>query len=101
MCELADKHRIRVVLALLLPVSDYTKRRQTDTHPLADIVKLNNWIRSYASEIHVAVADYYSPLVDTKGMLKEGYSEDGAHANERSYALMAPVAEAAIKRALE
>jgi len=101
MCELADKHRIKVVLALLLPVSDYTKRKQTDTHPLSDIVKLNNLIRSYASEIHAEVADYYSPLVDTKGMLKEGYSEDGAHANERSYALMARVAEAAIERALK
>jgi lysophospholipase L1-like esterase len=101
MCELAQKHGIKVVLALLLPVSDYTKHKQTETHPLADIVRLNEWLRSYASEIHAEVADYYSAVVDNKGMLKEGYSEDGAHANERSYALMAPVVEAAIQRALK
>lgn len=100
MCELAQTHRIKVVLALLLPVSDYTKHKQTKTHPLSDIVKLNDWLHAYASQSHVEVADYYSALVDSNGMLKDGYSEDGAHANDRSYALMAPVAEAAIERAL-
>ena len=101
MCELAQKHNIKVVLALLLPVSDYTKHQQTGTHPLSDIVKLNDWLRKYASEIHAEVADYYSVVVDSKGMLKEGFSEDGAHANAHSYALMAPVAETAIGRALK
>ena len=101
MCELAQKHGIKVVLALLLPVSDYTKHQQTDHHPLSDIVKLNDWLRNYASEIHAELADYYSVVVDSKGMLKEGYSEDGAHANASSYGLMAPVVQAAIERALK
>jgi lysophospholipase L1-like esterase len=38
--------------------------------------------------------------MDSKGMLKEGYSDDGLHPNDRGYTLMAPVAEAAIARAL-
>jgi lysophospholipase L1-like esterase len=101
MCHLAQDNGIKVVLGTILPVSDYTAKKQTDTHPLADIVKLNTWIRSYAAEIHVQLADYYSVTVDGKGMLKEGYSDDGAHANDRSYAAMAPVAEAAIERALK
>jgi lysophospholipase L1-like esterase len=33
-------------------------------------------------------------------MLKEGFSDDGLHPNDRGYALMVPVAEAAIVRAL-
>jgi lysophospholipase L1-like esterase len=33
-------------------------------------------------------------------MLKEGYSDDGLHPNDRGYALMAPVAEAAIAQAI-
>jgi lysophospholipase L1-like esterase len=33
-------------------------------------------------------------------MLKEGYSNDGLHPNDRGYALMAPVAQAAIARAI-
>ena len=100
MSELAQKHNVKVVLGLVLPVSDYTQHKQTANHPLSDIVKMNEWIRAYAAEIHAEVADYYSVLADSKGMLREGYSEDGAHANDRSYALMAPVAQAAIDKAL-
>jgi len=47
------------------------------------------------------VADYYSALVDDHGMLREGYSDDGLHPNDRGYAVMAPVAGAVIERALE
>jgi len=39
--------------------------------------------------------------VDDKGMLKDGYSNDGLHPNARGYELMAPLAEAAIARALQ
>src|ERR1017187_8092787 len=100
MCQIAKANGIKIVLGQILPVSDYTKNKQTVNHPLADIVKLNTWLKSYAAEIHAEVADYYSVTVDSQGMLKEGYSEDGAHANDRSYAVMAPVAEAAIERAM-
>jgi lysophospholipase L1-like esterase len=101
MCELARAHDIKIVLGLILPVSDYTKHKQTEHHPLADITRLNYWIRKYAAEIHAEVADFYTAVVDDKGMLKEGYSEDGAHANAESYARMAPVAQAAIERAIK
>ncbi len=101
MSQVARANGIKVILGSILPVSDYTAHKQTEKHPLADIVKLNNWLRSYAAEIHAELADYYSVTVDSKGMLKEGYSEDGAHANDRSYSAMAPVAEAAIERALK
>jgi lysophospholipase L1-like esterase len=100
MCILARANDIKIVLGTMIPVSDYTAHKQTEKHPLADIVKINTWLRSYAAEIHAELADYYSVTVDSQGMLKEGYSEDGAHANDRSYAVMAPVAEAAIERAL-
>jgi lysophospholipase L1-like esterase len=101
MCQLAQANHIKVVLGLVLPVNNYTKHIQTATHPLSDIVKLNDWIRGYAAEAHVEIADYYSALVDDHGMLKDGFTEDGAHANDRSYAVMSPLAQAAIKRALK
>jgi len=101
MCELAQKHGIKVVLCLLLPVSDYTQNKQTDHRPPSDILRLNGWLRRYAAEIEAEVADYYAVLVDGQGMLKEGYSDDGLHPNHRGYKLMAPVAEAAIARALK
>lgn len=101
MCEMAASHRIKIILCLLTPVSDYTKHKQTGNHPPADIINLNHWIESYAPDVHAQVADYYSALVDEKGMLREGYSDDGLHPNAKGYELMAPVAEAAIEQALK
>jgi lysophospholipase L1-like esterase len=89
-----------VVLCLLLPVSDYAPHKQTDRRPPPDILRLNEWLRRYAGEIEAQIADYYSVLVDSKGMLTQGYSDDGLHPNDRGYSLMAPVAVAAIERAL-
>jgi len=100
MGDLAKEHGIKIVLCLLLPVSDYTQHKQTEHRPPSDILKLNEWLRRYAAEIQAVVGDYYAVLVDSHGMLKEGYSDDGLHPNERGYMLMAPVAEAAIERAL-
>jgi lysophospholipase L1-like esterase len=101
MSELAEKHGIKVILSLLLPVSDYTPSKQTTHRPPGDILKLNDWLRNYATEIHAPVADYYSALVDEHGMLREGYSNDGLHPNDRGYTAMAPIAASAIAKALK
>jgi lysophospholipase L1-like esterase len=100
MTELAYAHGIRVVLCKLTPVSDYTGRNQTKDRPPTDILALNSWIESYAKQIRAVVADYYSALVDSAGMLRAGYSDDGLHPNAQGYALLAPLAEAAIERAM-
>jgi lysophospholipase L1-like esterase len=100
MCELAAAHNIKVILCLLTPVSDYV-RNQTDHRPPADILSLNHWIESYARDAHAQLADYYAALVDDKGMLREGFSDDGLHPNAKGYELLAPVAEAAIGNALK
>ena len=101
MCELAGEHKIKLVLCLLTPISDYGKAKQTEHRPPADIVGLNRWIESYAPDVHAEVADYYAALVDDKGMLREGYADDGLHPNAKGYELLAPVAETAIERALK
>jgi lysophospholipase L1-like esterase len=67
--------------------------------PPADILKLNAWMKEYAAETGAVYADYFSVLVDEKGMLKDGFSGDGLHPNAKGYELMAPVAEAAIQAA--
>lgn len=98
--ELAQAHGIKVILCTVMPVSDYTPRRQTPRRPPSDILKLNEWIRDYASRVNAVLADYYAAIVDEKGMLREGYSEDGLHPNPKGYSLLAPVADAAIQKAL-
>lgn len=99
-CELAASNNIKIILCLLTPVSDYVKK-QTDHRPPADILSLNHWIESYAPDVHAQIADYYTALVDEKGMLREGYSDDGLHPNAKGYELLAPVAEAAIEATLK
>src|SRR5690348_3992243 len=99
--ELAQLHHIKVILCSLTPVSDYTKDPQTVRRPPSDILKLNSWLRTYTEKVHAIYADYHSATVDAQGMLKDGFSNDGLHPNEKGYALMAPVAAAAIEKALK
>ena len=102
MTELAKLHGIKVILCSVTPISDYVPNRaQSRGRPPADILKLNAWIKDYAAKSGSFFADYYSATVDDKGMFKEGFSIDGLHPNEKGYALMAPVANAAIEQALK
>jgi lysophospholipase L1-like esterase len=101
MTELAQAHGIKVILCSLTPISDYTKYKQTGGRPPADILKLNQWLREYAGKAHAVFADYFGATVDGKGMLRDGYSGDGLHPNDKGYELLAPVATAAIEKALQ
>ena len=100
MTELAKQHGIKVILCSVMPISDYTTRKQSSKRPPADILKLNTWIREYAAKAGAGFADYYAATVDDKGMLKEGFSQDGLHPNSKGYELLKPVAEAAIEKIL-
>jgi lysophospholipase L1-like esterase len=98
--ELAQAHGIKVILCSVTPVSDYTQRKQTVQRPPSDILRLNAWMREYAAKVNAVFADYFAALVDETGMLKNGFSGDGLHPNDKGYALLVPVAEAAIAKAL-
>ena len=98
--ELAQLHGIKVILCTVMPVSDYTERKQVARRPPADILKLNAWIKEYAAKKGALVADYYQATADEKGLLKDGFSGDGLHPNGKGYELMVPVAEAAIAKAV-
>jgi lysophospholipase L1-like esterase len=107
MAELARVHGIRVVLASLLPVSDYGHNRegkaiiQTERRPPSQIKALNEWITRYASENGYVYLDYFTSMVDETGMLKKDFSNDGLHPNAAGYAVMQPLAEKAIAAALK
>lgn len=101
MTELAQAHNIKVILCSIMPISDYTQRPQSGKRPPADILRLNAWIKDYAAKSNAIFADYYAAVVDEKGMLREGISNDGLHPNAKGYELLAPVADAAIRKALQ
>lgn len=107
MAELARANGIRVVLASLLPISDYDKNKEGKSivrsvqRPPEQIKALNDWMRGYAAANGLVYLDYFSAVSDEKGFLKEELSEDGLHPNAKGYALMAPLAEQAIASALK
>jgi lysophospholipase L1-like esterase len=101
MTELAQAHGIKVVLCSVTPISDYERRPQSGQRPEADILKMNAWMKDYAAKVHAVYADYFAALVDDKGMLKKGFSMDGLHPNQMGFDLLAPVAEAAIAKAMQ
>jgi lysophospholipase L1-like esterase len=45
--------------------------------------------------------DYFSAVVDDKGLLKKDLADDGLHPNDAGYKIMAPLAEAAIQKAMK
>jgi lysophospholipase L1-like esterase len=106
MAELARENGIKVVLASLLPVSDYESRdgkpiTQTVRRPPEKILALNKWIKGYAEEHKLIYLDYFSASVDDKGYLKDELSDDGLHPNAKGYLVMNPLAEAAIASSLK
>src|SRR5580700_6101638 len=101
MTELAQAHGIKVILCSITPIADYGPNKMSEGRPPADILKLNAWIKEYAARVHAVYCDYFSAVVDDRGMLKPGISMDGLHPNAEGYKLMVPVAEAAIAKALQ
>ena len=107
MDELAHANKIRVVLASVMPVSNYGHDRDGKTidirvhRPPEKILELNNWIKSYAAAHGDIYLDYFSAMVDDHGLLKADISEDGLHPNAKGYAIMVPLAETAIAQALK
>jgi len=107
MSELARANKIRVVLASVLPISDYEKNKdgqliiRSKQRPPEQISALNLWMKNYAAAHGAVYLDYYSAMVDDKGFLKEELSEDGLHPNKQGYDVMAPLAERAIAVALK
>ena len=103
--DLAEFHQIKVILASVLPVSDYHKDvnpnyEMTRTRPPATIRTLNDWIRSFCARRDFAYLDYYSQTVDANGYLKAEIADDGLHPNGMGYRIMAPLVLAAVDKML-
>jgi len=99
MVELARANQIAVVLSSVLPVCDYI-RPQTERRPPEKIRQLNTWLREYCSKSGLVYLDYYSAMVDDQQFLKRELTYDGLHPNDAGYAVMEPLAEQAVARAL-
>ncbi len=98
MIDLAKANGIRVIVASITPAADYPWR--PGLAPAAKIRALNNWLQGYCVTHSVTYLDYYSALAGEDGGMKAGLSFDGVHPNAAGYAIMGPLAQAAIDKVL-
>jgi len=101
MAEIARANGIRVVFSSVLPVHNYTPESQNmffGRSP-AKILDLNRWIKNYCVSTGCVYLDYFSAMVDDKGLLQRDLAQDGLHPNAAGYKIMASLAEAAIEKA--
>jgi len=97
MVSLAQANGIAVILGSIPPADRFDWARQHQPAPW--IAQLNPWLRAYAAEHGAIYADYFTPLAGPNGELRHEFGPDGVHPNAAGYAVMRPVAEAAIAEA--
>ncbi len=103
--DLAKAHNITPIFASVLPVSDYHKGENpawemTKRRPPETIRTLNAWIQNFCRARNYVYSDYFSAVVDKAGFLRTDAANDGLHPNGTGYRLMAPIALAAIDKAV-
>src|ERR1700733_5819585 len=82
----------------MTPAADYPWKHGLT--PAPKIKALNDWLKGYCVTHSVTYLDYYSALVGDDGGMKSGLSFDGVHPNAAGYAIMGPLAQAAIDKTL-
>jgi lysophospholipase L1-like esterase len=104
LAELARANNIKVIYCSVLPVHNYTERSKdffAQRSP-EKILALNRWLQNYCATASNSCVylDYFSALVDDKGLMKKDLADDGLHPNAAGFKIMAPMADAAIEKAL-
>lgn len=99
MVELAQAHRIRVVLTSVLPAAGF-KWRPGVASPVEKIRSLNERLKAYAEAHAIPYVDYYAAMVNpADGSLP--YANDGVHPTVEGYLIMEslvrPVVEGLLK----
>ena len=99
MAELARANNITVLLCSVLPAIDFPWRKGLE--PAEKVRKLNSLIESYANKNKIIYVDYFSNMANKSMGLKEALASDGVHPNAAGYAIMEPLLESALVKALK
>ncbi len=98
MAELARAHGIKVILASIPPAAAFPW--SPDKRPVPQIAAMNTWLRGYAKANGFTYVDYHAALTTPEGAMKPGLASDGVHPTPAGYAVMRPLALAAIATTL-
>ena len=105
MAELAKANGIKVILASITPTGAYHTATgavpQLTLRPMARIKAINEWMKKYADKNGHVYVDYFSAMIDSTGVMKTELTTDDLHPNAAGYEIMAPLAQAAIDKALK
>jgi lysophospholipase L1-like esterase len=99
MAELARANGIRVVLCSVTPAFDFAWA--PGLTPAPKVLEVNEWMKKYAAENGDVYVDFHSAMKDDREGLPPTLSRDGVHPLPAGYAIMAPLAEAGIEKALK
>jgi len=98
MADLAHANGIRVVLCSILPALDYWWAPGMTPAPKIDAV--NTWMKAYAADHGYAYVDFHTAMKDERDGLPKSLSPDGVHPAAAGHAIMTPLVEAGIEKAL-
>ena len=99
MCDIARANGIVPILCSVLPCDWFSWRK--DLKPAPMVKELNKLIKAYADENKLEYVDYYTPMADENGALKEGLSNDRCHPYPQAYAPMEEAVKASIDKVVK
>jgi lysophospholipase L1-like esterase len=99
MAELANANGIKVIISSVLPAYDYPWR--PGLKPNEKIPALNSLLKEYSETNGYIYLDYFTAMADDRKGLPKKYAEDEVHPTAAGYAVMEPLVEAAIIKALQ
>lgn len=98
MVEMAQANKIGVVIGSVPPATRFFWKQEAV--PAPRIAALNVKIKAWAQSRGLVYADFWSVLSMPDGTMNPDYAGDSVHPNEKGYAVMEPVAKAAIDKVL-
>ncbi|MBV8436802.1 MAG: SGNH/GDSL hydrolase family protein [Silvibacterium sp.] len=103
MAEVARANGVKMIVSSVTPVHNYTPHAQNfflQRDP-SKILALNAWLKDYSTKNGLIYLDYFSAMVDDRGLLRENLATDGLHPVDAGYKIMSSLAEDAIEQTLK
>ena len=96
MVDLAQANGITVILGEITPSAFFAGSPERNPGP--HIVWFNRWLESYAQKKRLILVKYHGKLANGENGIRDGLSNDGLHPNRLGFAVMTPLARAAVDR---
>jgi lysophospholipase L1-like esterase len=97
MIELAKQHKIKPIIASVLPAVQFPWRKEI-MDVANKIIMLNEGLKALAKKHKIVYLDYHTMLKNENNGLSKEMAEDGVHPKKKCFELMANAAIQAIKK---